>query len=105
MKIEERDSAHRYAAGKGWRLESAEMTWQGITTYIDRWTKAGTDMTVTVVWVHSPDVYPHPYWAKGHWEAGGKKGRIESMMSASHVPNVSLQRALDGLALSPNTTA
>ncbi|MEU0950729.1 hypothetical protein ABZ379_50245 [Streptomyces canus] len=57
---------------------------------------------MTVVWVHSPDVYPHPYWAKDHWEAEGQKGRFESMMSASHVPNVSLQRALDGHALSPH---
>ncbi|WP_328673157.1 hypothetical protein [Streptomyces sp. NBC_00328] len=99
MKIEERDSARSYAASKGWKLEVAEMTWQGITTCIDRWTKAGTGMTVTVVWVHSPDVYPQPYWAKGHWEAEGKKGRIESMMSAAHVTTVSLQRALDGQAL------
>ncbi|MFH8468346.1 hypothetical protein [Streptomyces sp. NPDC017991] len=99
MKIEERDSAKSYAESKGWTLETAQMSWQGITTFIDRWAKPDTDTTVTVVWVHSPNVYANPYWAKGHWEAQEKKGRIESMMSAPHVKAVSLQRALDGLAL------
>ncbi|MGW7263384.1 hypothetical protein [Streptomyces sp. NPDC054842] len=99
LRIEERESARAYAASRAWTLDSAEMTWKGITTCIDRWTKADTDMTVTVVWVHSPDVYLHPYWAKGHWEADGKMGRIESMMSADHVTAVSLQRALDGEVL------
>lgn len=99
MKIEERGSAKSYAESKGWTLETAQMSWQGITTFIDRWAKPDMDTTVTVVWVHSPDVYANPYWAKGHWEAQGKKGRIDSMMSAPHVKGVSLQRALDGLAL------